>query len=222
MGIPIWRAHRSIDGERKTEKPIASLNQEEKPFIAGHDWDALFETVSVCQACDLHKARKNIVFGVGDKTAQLMVIGESPGIDEEANGEPFLGDAGRLLNRMLFSIGLARNTVYMTNTIKCHVPDGQKLQVEFIAPCADYLTQQIMLLNPQVILAVGAVSAQHLLNCKQKISELRENSHIHPEFDIPVIATYHPGYLRRSPSAKLKVWQDLLRVKSLLEKQTSA
>jgi DNA polymerase len=149
------------------------------------------------------------VFGVGDQSASLMIIGEAPGADEDRKGEPFVGRAGQLLNAMLQAIGFAREQVYIANIIKCRPPGNRDPHAEEAAACRDYLLRQIELLSPRVILSVGRVSAHNLLGTEEAVGRLRGRVHRFEPGDIPVIVTYHPAYLLRRPEEKAKSWQDL-------------
>ncbi len=185
------------------------------------DWSDLIDHVANCERCDLHKTRTQTVFGTGNIQADWMIIGEAPGFEEDKQGEPFLGKAGDLLSSILESIGLARNKVYIANSLKCSPPGNRDSKKSELAQCRAYLEQQIALVDPKVILCVGRVASQNLLQSDDPISRLRGKVHsiqnpIKVEKQIPVIVTYHPAYLLRSPSQKLKVWQDLKLAFSVL------
>jgi len=182
--------------------------------LAGLDWKALAYRVSQCEACELHKGRKNSVFGVGDQAANLMVIGEAPGAEEDRQGEPFVGPAGQLLNAMLLAIGLQREQVFIANILKCRPPGNRDPRVEEALRCEPYLQRQIALVQPKVILAVGRVAAQNLLKSQEPVGRLRASREQYR--GIPLVVTYHPAYLLRSPDQKGKVWQDLQRAANLL------
>jgi len=171
------------------------------------DWPALQVAVSSCKACDLHKARTQTVFGVGDHTAQWMIIGEAPGADEDKQGEPFVGRAGQLLNNMLKALGLQREQVFITNILKCHPPGNRNPESEEIVRCEAFLQRQVALVKPKVILAVGGVAAQNLLKVDTAVSKLRGQRYHYGE--TPLVVTYHPAYLLRKPSEKAKSWADL-------------
>ena len=187
------------------------------------DWSGLIDQVSVCTRCNLHKTRTQTVFGTGDIQADWMIIGDSPGIDEDKQGVPFLGKHGDLLNSILNSIDLGRNKVYIANSVKCKPPGNRDTNKTETAQCRAYLEQQIALLNPKIIICVGRLASQNLLQVDDPISRLRGKPHSiqHPvklEKNIPVIVTYHPAYLLRSPSQKRKVWDDLKLAFSVLDK----
>jgi DNA polymerase len=179
-------------------------------------WADLETRVSGCRACALHETRTQVVFGVGNREADLLVIGEAPGADEDRKGEPFVGRAGRLLNAMLFAIGLRREQVFIANILKCRPPGNRDPRPEEVAHCERFLTRQLELVRPKVILAVGRVSAQNLLRSSDAVGRLRGRVHAFGERRVPLVVTYHPAYLLRSPDQKPKVWQDLQRVLQLL------
>ena len=180
------------------------------------DWSELKTTVEQCHSCDLLTTRTQVVFGAGNHNADLLVIGEAPGQDEDMQGRPFVGEAGELLTAMLKAIDLSREEVYIVNTIKCKTPDNRDPLPNEIENCHAYLRRQIVLLQPKVIYAVGRVAAQALLNSKESISKLREQQH---DFEgTSLIASFHPTYLLRKPSEKRKAWHDLQQIKSLLAK----
>jgi len=205
MGIPVWLA-------RKTE--VVSAAEAESP--APVSWEELAARVAACTLCDLHRERTNTVFGVGQRDAALMVIGEAPGADEDRQGEPFVGRAGQLLNAMLWAIGFAREQVYIANILKCRPPNNRDPKPEEASACSAYLDQQIRLIQPRVMLAVGRIAAQWLLQSDMAIGRLRGRVLRHGGSGIPLVATYHPAYLLRSPLAKAKSWQDLCMVKELI------
>lgn len=175
-------------------------------------WDELHESVVSCRDCSLHQTRTQAVFGVGDRNASLMVIGEAPGADEDRQGEPFVGRAGQLLNAMLEAIGFAREQVYIANIIKCRPPGNRDPHIEETAACQPFLHRQIALLQPRLILSVGRISAHNLLGTEEAVGRLRGRVHRFDPGDIPLIVTYHPAYLLRRPQEKSKAWQDLQAV----------
>jgi uracil-DNA glycosylase family 4 len=179
-------------------------------------WEALQARVTGCAACPLHATRTQTVFGVGNREAELMVIGEAPGADEDRQGEPFVGRAGLLLNAMLQAIGLQREAVYIANILKCRPPGNRDPLPEEVAHCEPFLLRQIELVRPRVILAVGRVAAQNLLHSAETVGKLRGRTHRLGEAGIPVVVTYHPAYLLRSPDQKGKAWLDLQAAARLL------
>lgn len=169
----------------------------------------LKQQVSVCTKCELHQTRTQTVFGVGNPQADWLVIGEAPGADEDKQGEPFVGRAGQLLNSMLLAMGLKREQVFIANILKCRPPNNRDPKPEEVVACESYLRQQIELIKPKVILAVGRIAAQNLLKVDTPIGKMRGNQYQYPDSELPVIVTYHPAYLLRSPREKRKVWEDL-------------
>lgn len=181
------------------------------------DWHALRARVASCQKCELHKARTQTVFGVGNPNADWLVIGEAPGADEDRQGEPFVGRAGQLLNSMLRAIGLPREQVYIANILKCRPPGNRDPKPEESASCTPYLHRQISLLEPRIILVVGRIAAQKLLETDVPLAKLRGQTHRYGPLSTPLVVTYHPAYLLRSPGEKRKAWVDLKFARSVLE-----
>ena len=173
-------------------------------------WDELRTTIQTCARCELSKTRTQTVFGVGNQQADWMIIGEAPGAEEDRRGEPFVGKAGQLLNNMLAAIGLPRETVYIANVLKCRPPNNRDPKPDEAAHCRGYLERQIALVQPRLILVVGRIAAQNLLQTTAPLARLRNQVHREPLTNTPVIATYHPAYLLRQPADKRKAWQDLL------------
>ena len=186
------------------------------PSEIAPDWAGLAGQVSSCTLCDLSRTRTQTVFGVGRPDADLMIIGEAPGADEDRQGEPFVGRAGQLLNSMLRAIGLGREDVYIANILKCRPPNNRDPKPEETARCSPYLERQIELVAPRAVLAVGRIAAQHLLQSDQAIGRLRGQVSSFGAERIPIVVTYHPAYLLRSPQAKAKAWQDLCLVRRLI------
>ena len=182
--------------------------------VSQMDWPALQTAVSSCTACVLHETRTHTVFGIGDHQAEVMVIGEAPGADEDQHGEPFVGPAGQLLNNMLLAIGYKRGQVYIANILKCHPPDNRDPKPEEISECESYLKRQIALVKPKVILAVGGIAAHNLMKVEMPIGKMRGK--LYRYSDTPVVVTYHPAYLLRKPSEKAKSWDDLRLALSIL------
>ena len=177
--------------------------------IQGLNLDALAKHVSSCQTCSLHRTRKQTVFGTGHHKADWLIIGEAPGADEDRQGEPFVGRAGQLLTQMLRAIGLAREEVYIANILKCRPPNNRDPLSEEVQACSSYLHHQIELLEPKIILALGRIAAQSLLQVNTPIGKMRGRLYSLDKFNIPTVVTYHPAYLLRSPKEKRKVWEDL-------------
>jgi uracil-DNA glycosylase len=173
------------------------------------DWGVLRQRVAACTACDLCKTRTQTVFGVGNTRSDWLVIGEAPGAEEDRQGEPFVGRAGQLLNAMLLAIGLPRETVFIANILKCRPPGNRDPKPEEVSRCLPFLTAQIGLLKPKMMLAVGRIAAQNLLATDAPLARLRGKLHHFGEANTPLVITYHPAYLLRTPSDKRKAWEDL-------------
>jgi uracil-DNA glycosylase len=231
MGIEAWsvRPRAAQDGEAcpplrgavPPEVPDVSFNRPVEmavqPAAIGQEatagarsaesWDCLKDEVAACASCDLHRTRTQTVFGVGDRHAGWVVIGEAPGEQEDLQGEPFVGRAGLLLNEMLWAIGLKREQVYIANILKCRPPRNRDPSSDEVAACEAFLKRQLALVGPKVILAVGRIAAQNLLKCATPIGKLR--GVVHDYQGTPVVVTYHPAYLLRSPLEKRRAWDDL-------------
>ncbi|MCP3670160.1 MAG: uracil-DNA glycosylase [Gammaproteobacteria bacterium] len=236
MGIQSWVARdpvpdaatTTVDTVSPAELPVEQLVPQEQLSaptvqaatqqgdIAGLDWPALQARVEACRACSLHQTSTQTVFGTGNQSADLLIIGEAPGEDEDRQGEPFMGTAGQLLNAMLKAIGLNRSQVFITNILKCSPPENRDPHVDEVRSCEPFLQRQIELVRPKVILAMGRVASQNLLKTDVAVGGLRGSEHLLRGGNIPVVVTYHPAYLLRSPDQKGKAWQDLLRTKRLL------
>ncbi|HTK94352.1 MAG TPA: uracil-DNA glycosylase [Terriglobales bacterium] len=168
---------------------------------------AIREDIGDCTRCVLHKGRHNLVFGVGNPRAELMFVGEGPGADEDAKGEPFVGRAGQLLNKMIEAMGLKREEVYIANVVKCRPPDNRTPERDEMETCGPFLFRQIEAIRPKVIVALGATATKALLNVNEPMSALRGRWH---DFrGTKLIATYHPAYLLRDPRQKPEAWKDL-------------
>jgi DNA polymerase len=209
MGIDVWR-ERPPRGIRDGNSGTKTKLQEGLP--AGERetaWSYLREQVETCTRCPLHNSRTRAVFGTGNEQADWMLIGEAPGAEEDRQGVPFVGRAGKLLNSMLQAIGLSREEVYIANILKSRPPDNRDPRPEEVAACEPFLHQQIELVQPKLILALGRIAAQNLLKIDTPIGRMRGNFYEHPGTGTPVVVTYHPAYLLRSPKEKRKSWQDL-------------
>jgi DNA polymerase len=185
---------------------------------AGLDWDQLRAAVAACQRCELHATRTQTVFGVGNPAARWMFIGEAPGAEEDRQGEPFVGRAGQLLTSMLRAIGLRREDVFIANVLKCRPPGNRDPRPAEAASCRGYLERQVALVNPTLVIAVGRVAAQNLLATETPIAKLRGKVHSFGAHNWPLVVTYHPAYLLRSPGEKRKAWQDLVQARQLCER----
>jgi DNA polymerase len=173
------------------------------------DWDSLAAQVAGCTRCPLCETRTRTVFGVGDRAADWLVVGEAPGADEDRQGEPFVGRAGQLLNAMLRAIGLARTEVFIANILKCRPPGNRNPAEAEVSACLPYLEAQIALLRPRIILVVGRIAAQALLRTDVALGRLRQAVHAYGAAATPLVVTYHPAYLLREPRDKRKAWEDL-------------
>jgi DNA polymerase len=193
--------------------PLAEPLRSRPSGVATMDWPALREAVADCRACKLCEGRRQTVFGVGHTRAHWMIVGEAPGEQEDLQGEPFVGAAGQLLDRMLWALGLTRaeadpaRQVFIANTLKCRPPRNRNPEPGEIAQCAPFLQRQIALVRPRVLLALGAVAAKALLGVDEPLGRLR--GRVHDRAGTPVVVTYHPAYLLRQPSEKAKAWDDL-------------
>jgi DNA polymerase len=197
--------------------------QKDKPACAtvfqadtDDEWAPLQTAVAQCTACGLDKTRTQTVFGVGNRNADLLIIGEAPGFHEDQQGEPFVGRAGQLLNGMLGAIGFDRTTVYIANILKCRPPNNRDPLPEEVGSCTPFLKKQIALIRPKLILALGRIAAHHLLDTKTPLGQLRCKVHQYGEFATPLLITYHPAYLLRTPGDKKKAYQDLQMAVQLL------
>jgi len=189
--------------------------------IATLDWDTLAARVSVCERCRLCERRTNSVFGVGDRDADWMLIGEAPGENEDKLGEPFVGQAGKLLDSMLHAVALSReDNVFIANVIKCRPPGNRNPEPDEVARCEPYLKRQVELVKPKLIVALGRFAAQSLLKTEASIASLR--GRVHDYQGVPVIVTYHPAYLLRSLPDKAKAWADLCLAQATYRKSLQA
>jgi DNA polymerase len=200
MGLaPVWRL-RNRPAEVKRAQP---------------GWIELKQAVPACTACSLHKGRKQTVFGVGDENADWMLIGEAPGAEEDRLGEPFVGQAGKLLDNMLAAIGLKRGeNVYIANVLKCRPPGNRNPEPEEVEKCTPFLKQQIALIRPKLIIAMGRFAAQTLLSSDATIASMR--GRVYRYEGVPLIVTYHPAYLLRNLPDKSKAWADLVFAKKTM------
>ncbi|MGE5128376.1 MAG: uracil-DNA glycosylase [Sphingomonadaceae bacterium] len=180
------------------------------------NWEDLKRAVSSCTACSLHAARTQTVFGVGDERAEWLLVGEAPGAEEDRLGEPFVGQAGKLLDNMLAALGLKRGeNVYIANVLKCRPPGNRNPEPEEVARCTPYLLRQIALIQPKLIVAMGRFAAQTLLASDASIASLR--GRVHRYAGVPLVVTYHPAYLLRTLPDKAKAWSDLVFARRLMQ-----
>jgi uracil-DNA glycosylase family 4 len=209
MGVTRW-----VSRHESSAVPEPS---ESVPAVAEMDLQQLRQTVAVCRRCPLHESRTQAVFGVGSPSADWMIIGEAPGAEEDRLGEPFVGRAGRLLDAMLKALEQSRETVYIANVLKCRPPNNRDPSPEEAEKCSPYLERQITLIRPRIILALGRVAAQRLLETDSPLGRMRGQVFHYGEDRTPVIVTYHPAYLLRRPGEKGKVWLDLLLAARVVE-----
>jgi uracil-DNA glycosylase len=203
---PVWRL-RAAAPEDRTSAPVIATDRAAR--IAALGWRDFAADVDACTACPLHRGRKKSVPGVGDPRAEWLFVGEGPGAEEDAKGEPFVGQAGRLLDNMLAALGLARgDNVYIANCVKCRPPGNRTPEPSEIEACRPYLDRQVALIRPRLIVALGKSAATTLLNVDATIGSLR--GRVHDFGGIPLVVTYHPAYLLRNLPDKAKAWEDLL------------
>ena len=205
IGVPLWRT-------RSKELTLSEGEVlEKKESLA-----KLTEDVTSCVSCPLHRTRNSVVVGKGSKKAELLIVGEAPGSEEDKQGVPFVGKAGLLLGQMIFSCGEFFGEVYVANVIKCRPPGNRTPEKEEIDSCLGFLLRQIRLLSPKGILALGRTAAHALLNSDAPLTKLRGKVHHDGIVKIPVVVTYHPAYLLRSPLEKAKSWEDLNLLRAII------
>jgi uracil-DNA glycosylase family 4 len=221
-GIGIQEAKGGIqDSGFGIQEPMMELTAPERPddrnaLIARMNWIELQGAVKSCEACNLAKTRTQTVFGVGDEMADWLFIGEAPGAEEDARGEPFVGQAGKLLDNMLAAIGLQRGAnVYIANVLKCRPPNNRNPEPFEVAQCNAHLLRQVDLIQPKLIVALGRFAAQSLLDTDASIASLR--GRVHNFHEVPTIVTYHPAYLLRSLPDKAKAWADLCLARKTMQ-----
>lgn len=213
LGVTVW--------ERREPRAIASIGvaPTAEPSVLDADdagpWSVLAQTVSRCTQCKLHSTRTQTVFGVGNRRAAWLFVGEAPGADEDRQGEPFVGRAGQLLNAMLFALGLKREEVYIANVLKCRPPGNRDPQPDEVEKCEPFLIQQIELIRPKLIVALGRHAAHSLLKTEAPLSKLRGQRLSYR--GTPLVITYHPAYLLRSPADKRRAWDDLCLARTIAE-----
>ena len=223
VGLPTLAAAAAAADPSPDQGPGAAQPLIERAAaIARMDWPALRAAVPACTACSLCSSRRQTVFGSGPERAAWMIVGEAPGENEDLQGEPFVGAAGRLLDRMLLALGLSRDAtqaqqaVYIANTLKCRPPSNRNPTPLELAQCLPFLERQAALVQPRVILAMGRFAVQALLGSQEPIGRLR--GQVHRWRDCPVIVTYHPAYLLRQPTEKARAWADLCLAADLVER----
>ncbi len=234
IGITLWQSRPSAttlaDGFPSAKilpvdlpaAPVASTPETtiestaEPTVVTVTNWPQLLQSIESCNHCELAQSCTRKVPGKGYQQAELLIIGEAPGQEEDRQGLPFVGRAGQLLDRMLSAIELDPKKVYITNILKCRPPNNRDPHTLEVEACSMFLRAQINLIQPRVIFAVGRISAQNLLNNHTPVGRLRGIQHTLPDTDIPLLVTYHPAYLLRNPAQKAKVWQDLKALRKLL------
>ncbi len=218
--VPLWRVRAGGPADRAGGTGQSDAERR-LARIAAIDWQALDADVDACTACGLCRTRNRSVPGVGDTRAQWLFVGEAPGAEEDARGEPFVGQAGRLLDAMLAAIGLARgDDVYIANVLKCRPPGNRNPEPREVDACRPYLDRQIALLAPKIIVALGKAAATTLLDRDASIASLR--GRVHRYRGVPLIVTYHPAYLLRTLPDKARAWEDLLLARRTMQRQALA
>ena len=226
MGIDVWKMRDDqLQDDKETSLSESNeimdaesddLHVDSQDNVESMDLVQLRNKVAACQACRLSDSRTNTVFGAGSEKADLMFIGEGPGAEEDLQGLPFVGRAGKLLSSMIFALGLEREDVFISNVVKCRPPNNRDPQPQEAKACSQYLKRQIELISPKIIVALGRVSAQLLLDTELPLARLRGTVHKYHDTDVDLIVTYHPAYLLRKPTEKAKSWDDLWQVKQIV------
>jgi len=214
LDIAIWEPRVSNVDTREDEKQSCNLKDEGSKTAA---WELLRARALACQACSLSKTRTHVVFGTGNTNAECLIVGEAPGFYEDQQAEPFVGRAGQLLNAMIGSIGHKREEVYIANVLKCRPPNNRDPQPSEVEQCTPFLVEQIQLISPKMIVALGRHAARFLLKTEETMKNLRGKAHYWGEKRIPVVVTYHPAYLLRNPLDKGKAFLDWLEAKKQLK-----
>ena len=211
MGIDVWleKGIEAVVSQDSVSLDNTVMKTTPSDQVQDPVWRTLRNQVARCTQCALHQGRTQTVFGVGDVNADWMIIGEAPGKEEDRQGEPFVGRAGQLLNAMLEALGLQRQQVFIANILKCRPPDNRDPRPEEVAACGTYLQQQIDLIKPKIILDLGTVAAPNLIQVDTPIGRMPGPPYESPAPRVPIVVTYHPAYLLRSPREKAKSWQDL-------------
>jgi len=214
---PVWRlTEQRPSAARSSDLAVGCATAHAQPPTPDTlDWTDLLATVAACTRCGLHQGRTQSVPGTGDRNADWLLVGEAPGAEEDRLGEPFVGQAGKLLDAMLAAIGQRRgNNVYIANVLKCRPAGNRDPDPHEVAACLPYLKRQIDLIRPRIILALGRFAAQSLLRTDTPIGRLR--GRVHDYLGVPLVVTYHPAYLLRNPADKAKVWEDLVLARRTL------
>lgn len=236
IGVEVWKSREvesaeSAESGKSVESPESDAHAHtaagsppappNQPPVAGSTDQSLVvieQEVSVCRKCELHESRTNTVFGCGSPEADWLFVGEAPGRHEDLQGQPFVGRAGKLLDMMIAALGMTRKQVFIANVLKCRPPNNRDPSPPEIEQCEIYLHRQLALIRPKVIVALGRISTQALLKSNQPLGKLRGQTHQYGPDNIPLIATYHPAYLLRSPEQKAGAWEDLWRAKTIVER----
>ena len=214
MDIALWQRRTTIDQTALPVQPEAVVPAADATVGTNPEWATLEEAVRGCTQCPLHSTRTQTVFGVGNRKAKWMFVGEAPGAEEDRQGEPFVGAAGKLLNAMLAALGLKREEVFIANVLKCRPPNNRDPQPDEAEQCESHLIRQIELIQPKLIVALGRHAAHSLLKTDLALARLRGQRLDYR--NIPLVVTYHPAYLLRTPSDKRKAWEDLRRARSII------
>jgi DNA polymerase len=202
-------------GKKKGGRATVLTEYPAEPWAGTASLAELNSATCDCQKCSLGATRTNFVFGVGNPNADIVLIGEAPGADEDAQGEPFVGRAGQLLNKILAAIHFKREEVYICNILKCRPPDNREPLAEEVEKCEPYLWKQLELIKPKIILCLGRISAQVLLKTTDSLTKLREN--VHDYRGIPLMVTYHPAALLRNPNWKRPAWEDVQKLRKMYD-----
>jgi uracil-DNA glycosylase family 4 len=226
MGLgPVWSLR--VPAPASTTPPAEAVGLSRSDRIARMDWDELERSVAACTTCELSTTRTRTVFGTGNRAAEWMLVGEAPGVEEDARGEPFVGQAGRLLDNMLAAIGLTRagatpQSVYIANVLKCRPPGNRNPAPGEVAACDPFLKRQIELVNPKLVLVMGRFATQSLLGTDASIASLRGRVHRIEVAgrSVAVVVTYHPAYLLRNLADKAKSWADLCLARDVVERSS--
>ena len=214
-GEAVALASGRLPQRRAAAATAAPPQPESAPAAASPELERVRAEALACTRCRLHEGRHSVVFGEGAADAKVVVVGEAPGAEEDRTGRPFVGPAGRLLDRLLLSVGFPREQVYICNVLKCRPPGNRDPQPDEIASCAPFLERQIELIAPRVLLAVGSFAAQTLLGEAHSIGTLR--GRVHRRRGVPLVATYHPAYLLRSPERLRTAWQDFQLLRQVVD-----
>ncbi len=212
MDVEIWTTRASSDAGRDR----APNDDRERQANAKSAWLVLQQEVTQCTRCELHATRTQTVFGAGNTDAEWMLVGEAPGAEEDRQGLPFVGRAGKLLTAMISALGMRRDDVYIANVLKCRPPNNRDPMGEEVRQCEGYLHRQVSLIRPKIIVALGRFAAQSLVKTSRPIGKLRSEVFSYSDTDIPLIVTYHPAYLLRNPLDKRKAWEDLCLAKKVM------